>query len=52
MLERIHYLLVAGFNVFGNVGHQLNTRLYINFLRMQGGALPGIPDCQSAQGDS
>jgi hypothetical protein len=36
MLERIHYLLVAGFNVFGNVGHQLNTRLYMDFLRMEG----------------
>ena len=34
--ERIHYLLVAGFNVFGNVGHQLNTRLYMDFLRMEG----------------
>lgn len=36
LLERIHYLLVAGFNVFGNVGHQLNTRLYMDFLRMEG----------------
>ena len=36
MLERIHYLLVAGFNVYGNVGHQLNTRLYMDFLRMEG----------------
>ena len=36
MLERIHYLLVAGFNIFGNVGHQLNTRLYMDFLRMEG----------------
>jgi hypothetical protein len=34
-LERIHYLLVAGFDVFGNIGHQLNTRLYMDFLRMQ-----------------
>jgi hypothetical protein len=34
--ERIHYLLVAGFNVFGNLGHQLNTRLYMDFLRMEG----------------
>ena len=23
LLERIHYLLVAGFDVFGNVAHQL-----------------------------
>ncbi len=36
LLERIHYLLVAGFNVYGNIGHQLNTRLYMNFLRMEG----------------
>jgi len=35
-LERIHYLLVAGFDVFGNVGHQLNTRLFMDFLRMEG----------------
>jgi len=36
LLERIHYLLVAGFDVFGNVGHQLETRLYMDFLRMEG----------------
>jgi hypothetical protein len=36
LLERIHYLLVVGFNVFGNVGHQLETRLYMDFLRMEG----------------
>jgi len=36
LLERIHYLLVAGFNVYGNVAHQLNTRLYMDFLRMEG----------------
>ena len=35
ILERIHYLLVAGFDVYGNVGHQLNTRLYMDFLRME-----------------
>ena len=35
ILERIHYLLVAGFDVFGNVGHQLNSRLYMDFLRME-----------------
>ena len=34
--ERIHYLLVAGFDPFGNVGHQLTTRLYMDFLRMEG----------------
>jgi hypothetical protein len=36
LLERIHYLLVAGFNVFDNLKHQLNTRLYTDFLRMEG----------------
>ncbi len=36
LLERIHYLLVAGFNVYGNAGHQLETRLYMDFLRMEG----------------
>lgn len=35
VLERIHYLLVAGFDVFGNVGHQLATRSYMDFLRME-----------------
>ncbi|WP_338353005.1 fatty acid cis/trans isomerase [Thalassolituus oleivorans] len=38
LLERIHYLLVAEFDVFGNVGHQLMTRLYMDFLRMEGEA--------------
>ncbi len=38
LLERVHYLLVAGFDVFGNVGHQLTTRLYMDFLRMEGEA--------------
>ncbi|MCP4410109.1 MAG: fatty acid cis/trans isomerase [Gammaproteobacteria bacterium] len=36
LLERIHYLLVAGFNVFDNLRHQLITRLYMDFLRMEG----------------
>jgi hypothetical protein len=36
LLERIHYLLVAGFDVYGNVGHQLLTRLFMDFLRMEG----------------
>lgn len=36
LLERIHYLLVAGFDVYGNVSHQLLTRLYMDFLRMEG----------------
>lgn len=38
LLERIHYLLVAGFDVYANVGHQLLTRLYMDFLRMEGEA--------------
>jgi hypothetical protein len=38
LLEQIHYLLVAGFDVFGNVAHQLTTRLYMDFLRMRGEA--------------
>jgi hypothetical protein len=36
LFERFHYLLTAGFDVHGNVGHQLNTRLYMDFLRMEG----------------
>ncbi|ADJ28296.1 fatty acid cis/trans isomerase [Nitrosococcus watsonii] len=36
LLERIHYLLVAGFDVYGSLGHQLSTRLYMDFLRMEG----------------
>ncbi|HEX4355804.1 MAG TPA: fatty acid cis/trans isomerase, partial [Polyangiales bacterium] len=38
MLERIHYLLVAGFDVYGNLAHQLMSRLYMDFLRMEGEA--------------
>ncbi|MEM1114048.1 MAG: fatty acid cis/trans isomerase [Pseudomonadota bacterium] len=36
MLERIHYLLVAGFDVYGSLSHQLESRLYMDFLRMEG----------------
>lgn len=36
LLERIHYLLVAGYDVYGNVVHQLYTRLYMDFLRIEG----------------
>ncbi len=36
LLERIHYLLVAGYDVYGNVGHQLLSRLFMDFLRMEG----------------
>lgn len=35
IFERVHYLLVAGFNVYGTVGHQLSTRLYFDFLRFE-----------------
>jgi hypothetical protein len=35
LLERIHYLLVAGFNVYGPAGHQLATRTYMDFLRIE-----------------
>lgn len=38
LLERIFYLLVAGFDVFGNTPHQLQTRLAMDFLRMEGEA--------------
>ncbi|GLS89890.1 9-hexadecenoic acid cis-trans isomerase [Psychromonas marina] len=34
-LERIHYLLVAGYDVFGSIQHQLVTRLYMDFLRTE-----------------
>jgi hypothetical protein len=32
----MHYLLLAGFDIYGNLGHQLTTRLYMDFLRMEG----------------
>ena len=35
LLERIHYLLVAGFDIYGSIGHQLTARLYMDFLRME-----------------
>jgi hypothetical protein len=35
LLERIHYLLVAGFNVFGNVNHQFATRRFMDLMRME-----------------
>ncbi len=38
LLERIHYLLVAGYDVYGNVGHQLLSRVHMDFLRMDGEA--------------
>ncbi|NOY66468.1 MAG: isomerase [Gammaproteobacteria bacterium] len=36
LLERIHYLLVADFNIYGNIGHRMSTRIYMDFLRMEG----------------
>jgi hypothetical protein len=36
IFERIYYDLVAGYDVFGDVGHQVATRLYMDHLRMQG----------------
>ncbi|BFM09727.1 fatty acid cis/trans isomerase [Halioxenophilus aromaticivorans] len=36
LLERIHYLLTVDFDVYGNLTHQLNTRLYMDFLRIEG----------------
>jgi hypothetical protein len=36
LFERIYYLLVAGYDVYGNAGHQLTSRLYMDFLRMEG----------------
>lgn len=35
-LERIYYALVAGFDVFGNVSHQVNVRRYMDYLRVEG----------------
>lgn len=35
ILERIHYLLVAGFDVYGTPSHQAMTRMYMDFLRME-----------------
>ena len=34
--ERIYYALVAGFDVYGNVSHQVNVRRYMDYLRMEG----------------
>lgn len=36
LLERIHYLLVAGYDVYGTLGHHLISRLHMDFLRMDG----------------
>lgn len=34
IFERLHYLLVAGFNVFGTTSHQLASRTYMDILRI------------------
>jgi len=36
LFERIYYALVAGFDVYGNVSHQLEVRLYMDGLRREG----------------
>lgn len=36
LFERIYYALVAGFDVYGNVAHQLAVRLYMDRLRIEG----------------
>jgi hypothetical protein len=36
LLERIYYALVAGFDVYGTVGHQLALRFYMDQLRVEG----------------
>jgi hypothetical protein len=36
LLERIYYALVAGFDVYGTLGHQLAVRLYMDTLRLEG----------------
>jgi len=33
LLERTYYILVVNYNVFGNVAHQLLTRLYFDLIR-------------------
>ena len=36
LLERVYYSLVAGFDVYGKVWHQLTTRFYMDALRREG----------------
>ncbi len=36
LFERIYYALVAGFDVYGTLGHQLAVRLYMDTLRVEG----------------
>lgn len=36
LLERSYYQLVVNFNVYGNLSHQLQTRLYFDLIRNEG----------------
>jgi hypothetical protein len=36
LFERIYYSLVAGFDIYGNIGHQVSSRRYANRLRLEG----------------
>jgi len=36
LFERIYYSLVAGFDIYGNIGHQISIRRYMNRLRIEG----------------
>ena len=51
LLERIQYLLVVDYDVYGNLTHQLNTRRYMDFLRMEGEAnfLALLPEAARAK---
>ena len=35
VLERLYYNLVANFDVYGDVGHQIVTRIYMDYLRVE-----------------
>ena len=52
LFERIYYALVAGFDVYGNAGHQLAVRLYMDGAARRGRELlPGFPAAGKAAGD-
>ncbi|WP_411727965.1 fatty acid cis/trans isomerase [Methyloglobulus sp.] len=36
IFERLHYVLVAGFNIYGTAGHQIASRTYMDILRQDG----------------
>jgi hypothetical protein len=38
LFERIYYCWSPAYDPYGNVGHQLQSRLYMDFLRMEGEA--------------